>query len=173
MRKKFISIVVCFAVLGLAVQHVYSQPQVDQDYVAREMLFLIQNDSFEMASELFHYPAFYSTDKKNEEVASIRQGLKKYKEAFGGIIETGGSVPEADYIGVGVSGADINYWEQYNDTISQITLPANFENVGWGVLSIGFIENADLWEVQGVSYSIIATDETRQMMGRLVEQGQE
>jgi len=171
MRTKLITFAVVIAILSVTVQQVNAQPQVDQNYVARELLFLIQENAYEAASDLFHYPDFYSTEKRTEEVVSVRQGLEKYKGAFGNIVETGGSVPEADYIGVGVSGADITYWEQYEGTVSQIVLPANFENVGWGVLSIGFIENADAWEIQGVNYSIIATDETRQMMGRLVEPG--
>ena len=171
MRTKLITFAVVIAILSVTVQQVNAQPQVDQNYVARELLLLIQENAYEAASDLFHYPDFYSTEKRTEEVVSVRQGLEKYKGAFGNIIETWGSVPEADYIGVGVSGADITYWEQYEGTVSQIVLPANFENVGWGVLSIGFVENADAWEIQGVNYSIIATDETRQMMGRLVEPG--
>ena len=169
MRTKVITFAVVIAVLCVTVQQVNAQPQVDQNYVAGELLLLIQENSYEAASDLFHYPDFYSTEKKKEEVTSVIQGLEKYNDAFGNIIETGGSVPEADYIGVGVSGADITYWEQYEESFSQIVLPANFENVGWGVLSIGFIENAEAWEIQGVNYNIIATDKVRQMMGRLVE----
>ena len=171
MRAKFILFAVVIAVLCVTIQQVNAQPQVDQSYVARELLFLIQENSYEAVSGFFHYPDDYSAEKKNEEVTSVRQGLEKYKEAFGNIIETGGSVPEAEYVGVGVSGADITYWEQYEGEISQIMLPANFENVGWGVLSIAFIENADTWEVQGINYNIIATDETRQVLGSLVDQG--
>jgi hypothetical protein len=169
MRSDFISCAVAIAVLLLAIQQVNAQPRVDQNYVAREFLFLINENSYQAASDLFHYPVFYTTEKEKEEVESVKQGLEKYKEAFGNIVETGDSVPDADYIGVGVSGADIAYWEQYEGTISQIMVAANFENLGWGVLNIGFIENNNAWEIQGVSYSIIATDETRQMMGRLIE----
>ncbi len=169
MRSKFISFAVFIAVLCATIQQVNAQPQVDQSYVVRELLFLIHENSYESVSSLFHYPDFYSAEKKDEEVTSVRQGLEKYKEAFGNIIETGGSVPDADYIGVGVSGADITYWEQYEGEISQVMLPANFENVGWGVLSIAFIENSEAWEVQGINFNIIATDEIRQMMGSLVD----
>ena len=172
MRNKFMSFAFFFAILLVIVPQVYAQPQVDQSYVARELIFLIDENSYGAASELFHYPESYSSEKKSEEAASISQGLKKYMEAFGSIIETGGPIPEADYIGVGVSGADVTYWEQYNDTISQIVVAANFENVGWGVFSIGFVEGSDMWEIQGVNYSIISTDETRQLMGSLIDQGE-
>lgn len=172
MKNKIMSFAFFLAFLLAIVPQVYAQPQVDQSYVARELVFLINENSYEAASEFFHYPESYSSEYKSKEAASVSQGLKKYMEAFGSIIETGGPIPEADYIGVGVSGADISYWEQYNETISQIVVAANFGNVGWGVFRIGFVEGVDMWEIQGVDYSIIATDETRRLVGSLVDQGE-
>ena len=109
MRNKFISFAFFFTFSLAIIPQVYAQPQVDQSYVARELIYLIDENSCEAASELFHYPEFYSSDKKSKEAASISQRLKKYMEAFGSIIETGGPIPEVDYIGDGVSGADVTY----------------------------------------------------------------
>ena len=170
MRIKYVSIAICFALLCILSPKVYCQQQSDQSALAVEFLTLMQNDSFGVAAELFHYPSNYSIEKKNEEINSVKEDLKKYKDAFGNIIETGNSLPEAHYIGIGVSGAEIDYWTEYPGTITQIVFPANFEKIGWAVVRILLIETSGELEIQQVDYSLVDTNENKELIGKLIEQ---
>jgi hypothetical protein len=140
---------------------VFPLPLNADDYIiatkklAGEFLKLTQNNQFEQAAHLFHYPEINSQIKNESELRSVRDGLKKYKDKFGDIIEILNNIPEADYMGFGVSGAELDYWKQHTGGSPSIILPCKFEKVNFGIISITFCKIRDKYEIQSVDFSFI------------------
>ena len=153
----------------VATPQVIAQQSTGPSLVAEQYISLMARGYFEQASNLFHYPNSYTTEEKRSEFNSLKTDLQKYAETFGNIIETSNSMPEGNYIGIGVSGAGIDYWADYAGEIKQIMLPSNFQYVGWGVLRIGLISTDSKWEIQQVDYGFIRTDESIKAIRTLSE----
>ena len=128
--------------------------------LAGEFLKLTQNDQFEQAALLFHYPDTYSKKKRESEFRSVRDGLKKHKDKFGNIIQIVKYIPDADFLGFGVSGAEIDYWKQQVGESPSIILPCKFEKLNFGIIRIIFCKIGDKYEIQSVDYSFIKKSES-------------
>ena len=61
--------------------------QHDLQLIAKEYLNLMEQNSFEEAALLFHYPEAYTVQKKKSEFNSVKDGLKNFKEYLGSIIQ--------------------------------------------------------------------------------------
>lgn len=130
--------------------------------LAVEFLKLTQNNQFKQAALLFHYPDIYSQKKKESQFRSVRDGLKKHKDKFGNIIKIMKKIPDADYLGSGVSGAEFDYWKQQKGDSPSIIFPCKFEKLNFGIIRITFCKIRDKYEIQSVDFSFIKNNGSKE-----------
>ena len=135
---------------------------VSAQKLAGEFLRLTQNNQFERAALLFHYPDTYSTEKKESEFQSVRDGLKKHKDKFGNIIEILNHIPDEEFLGSGVSGAEFDYWKQQTGDSPSIMVPCRFEKLNFGIIRLIFCKIRDKYEIQSVDYSYIKNSASKE-----------
>ena len=141
---------------------------VSTQEIAVEFLNLLQNDQFKQAALLFHYPDIYSQKKRESEFKSVKKGLKRHKEKFGKIIKILKKIPDAEYLGSGVSGAEIDYWRQQKGASPSIIFPCVFEKIHFGVIRVTFCKIRDKYEIQSVDFSFINNNDTKEQKKGLI-----
>lgn len=137
---------------------IFAQPLTTHEELTKKYLAYVEQNSFEEAANLFHYPSSYSFAKKQSEFNSVKDALKRYKANLGSILQIIGKMPQGDYIGTGVSGAEIDYWNKIQNQPQQIILPCRFQNLEFCVIRIVFCEIQDKIEIQSVDYSFIRSE---------------
>ena len=121
--KLFIIIVVLSSACFLNAEDDNYGPQS----IAGEFLKQMQANNFDQAAKLFHYPDSYPAKKKESEFRSVRDFLKRHKDQLGNITELLKTIPKEDYIGSGVSGAEIDYWSKQEGPSPAIIIPCRFQ----------------------------------------------
>ena len=146
--------------------HAVGQEQ-DHESMAREYLSLIEQDRFNDAASLFHYPKSYTDQKKKSEFDSVKKGLRSLKENLGNITQILTYIPDGEYVGYGVSGADINYWHKNQKESPQIIIPCRFKNINWCAIRITFCNIDNQWEIQSIDYSFIKNEKSKKLLKNL------
>jgi len=143
------------------------QDQQGQQKIAKEFLNLIELNSFTEAASLFHYPKSYATEEKESEFTSVKDGLQNFKKQVGSIIEIINYIPDGEFIGSGVSGADIEYWTKKQQQSPQIIIPCKFQNIELGVIRILFCNFEKHLEIRSVDFSFVKTAESEKLVKNL------
>lgn len=155
MKKHVILILLIFSILAISPQ---GYPKAEDEKIVSELsnklISFIRNGDFEGASELFHYPPALTPEEASKEKAKLIQKLKTVNEEFGGLVRFRSGKTSQTFIGVGVSGAEISYWEDGNIKFRQIIFPVEFKNDGPGFLKIGFCDINNIIQIQGVEYAL-------------------
>lgn len=135
--------------------------------IAGEFLKQMQANNFDQAAELFHFPGDYPEKKKESEFRSVRDSLKRHKDQLGNITELLKTIPKGDYIGSGVSGAEIDYWSKRTGQSPSIIIPCRFQKIDFGVIRITFCKIAATFEIKSVDYSFIKTEKSINILKEL------
>ena len=159
--KLFLYISLLLAYLTVPFSINADDQNVSTQKLAGEFLRLTQNNQFEQAALLFHYPGTYSAEKKESEFRSVRDGLKKHKDKFGNITEIVNNIPDEQFLGSGVSGAEFDYWKQQTGDSPSIMIPCRFEKLNFGIIRLIFCKIRDKYEIQSVDYSFIKNSEPK------------
>ena len=166
MRFVIKSLTVCISILLICSFHAFGQ-QEDHELISKKFLYLMEQNSFKEAASLFHYPKDYTVEKKESEFKSVVGGLKRIKGWLGNLIQTLNYMPKAEFLGYGVSGADIHYWHKKQKKSPQIMIPCRFEKIDWSLIRITFCNIENRWEIQSVDYSFIKSDESKVLLQKL------
>ena len=161
-RQLFVVLIMLFG----ATIHAFSQDQ-DPESMAREYLSLVEQNRFDAAASLFHYPKSYTDQQKKSEFYSVKKGLKGLKDNLGNITQILNYIPDGKYVGYGVSGADINYWHKNQKQSQQIIIPCRFKNIDWCAIRITFCNIENRLEIQSIDYSLIKTEESKKLLKKL------
>ena len=162
--KSLFFIFIIFVTHAIAIGEQQNQQSLSQDFLK-----LMEQDSFDKAASLFHYPKTYTIEKKKEEFKSVKQALKRYKRHLGNIVEQVNHMPNGKFIGIGISGADLHYWKKNQEQSAQTAIPCKFEKVEFGVIRILFCNIDNQIEIQSVDYAFIETDESKRLLKKLIK----
>ena len=139
----------------------------DHESMAREYLSLMERDRFNDAASLFHYPKSYNDQKKKREFDLVKKGLRSLKESLGNITQILTYILDGEYVGYGVSGADINYWHKNQKESPQIIIPCRLKNINWCVIRITFCNIDNQLEIQSIDYSFIKNEKSEKLLKKL------
>jgi len=169
--NKCILFFLIFIVAILFNTHGYAQNnnQVKIAGLTKQILNHIRNKNFDKASELFHYPKSFTLRETLKEKVSVKESLRKYNDAFGEIINFRKEDVFHKAIGLGVSGANAEYWANSKMTIINIILSVEFKNEGHGFLKIGFCEKNNKLEIQGIEYALPNTDYSKKRLSEIIK----
>ena len=120
MKIKTILIVIFLTITS--VSSISAQNKKAYQELSQKYLSYMSQNLFDEAAKLFHFPSSYTQEKKESEFTSVRNFLDQYKNKLGDIIQILDYVPEADFIGKGVSGAEIEYWSKNQNKSQQIVI---------------------------------------------------
>lgn len=141
-----------------------AQTQEVHQEIARKYLSYMSQNSFDKAAKLFHFPASYTQEKNESEFSSVKNSLERFKRTLGDIVQIVNYVPEGEFIGTGVSGAEIDYWSKNQKQSQQILIPCKFQKLEFGVIRILFCNIKNKFEIQSVDYSFIKSNESFEIL---------
>ena len=137
------------------------------NFLSRKFVFYLDSGNFDEAANLFHYPQSYTEKELNREVNSITNSLKLYTTVIGTPRIIDSFKYNGKIVAVGVTGADLDYWQQKTKQSPQFILPVKFGNLGRGFLRIEFCLIKENWEIKSVDFGLPATITNEQSIQRL------
>ena len=71
---------------------------------------------------------------------------------------------DGEFVGIGVSGAEINYWGDKQKLSMQSMFPVEFKHAGWGVVRIVVCNINGSLEIQSVDYGLPASEKSKALI---------
>ncbi|MCL5773104.1 MAG: hypothetical protein M1536_01800 [Firmicutes bacterium] len=124
--------------------------------IASEYFRLIQNDNFDDAAKLFHYPPEYTKQELANDLRAVSSVLKLFKQEFGQIQAAKISSNPDLYYSIGEEGGNVPYWQKH-PTSYELTFEVNFEKEGPGYIVIDFCNINNKLEIRIVNYGLPAS----------------
>jgi len=115
---------------------------------------LINQNQFQRAAALFHYPKQYSQKELEKDLNAVSMGLALFSEEFGKILSW---VPEnatETVYHVSIGGGDLKYWQRHPKSYV-VSYSVEFEKERKGYVGIRFCNIVnDKWEIRDVIYAL-------------------
>jgi hypothetical protein len=155
--KKSLLILTCCILLSALSTRASGQESVEAQLQSLSVEFFkhMANSEYSDASELFHYPLEYTSEKRSEVILSVSKLLKIFNDEFG--IPSNYKIKETPtpYYNVTVCGGDMQYWQKHPSYI-QIPLEVVFSKENDGYIAILFSNILNKWEIRAVAYGLPA-----------------
>lgn len=155
--KKSLLILTCCILLSALSTRASGQESVEAQLHSLSVEFFehMASSEYSDASELFHYPLEYTSEKKSEVILSVSKLLKIFTDEFG--IPSNYKINETPtpYYNVTVCGGDVEYWQKY-PSYMQIPLEVVFSKENDGYVVLLFSNISDKLEIRAVAYGLPA-----------------
>lgn len=113
----------------------------------------LENNDFESATALFHFPANYTAEELSNDRNAISKALAIVSNEFGGIGRVNKIDSADNYIFLVLSGGNLAYWDQHSYSIPVIH-EVTFSNEGAGYLIFFICKVEKRWEIQKIEYCL-------------------
>lgn len=121
--------------------------------IASKVFKFIENNEFDSASKLFHYPPNYTKKELCKDMKAVSSALKIFDNEFGKIKMAKILVKPKLFYEISIEGGDIPYWQKYPISY-RLIYEVNFEKEGSGCVVINCCYINNKLEIRSIHYGL-------------------